>query len=435
MQGRLLKPAHARVDERSVRTRHVPAFDWLLPAGALLSACVRAMIAAGPGDYPGDAGPGLSTLAHGNVGGFFSHQPAMGALPQLVRAPFALLAGALNDSAIGIYRWGDLPCLIAVAVLSLWLARIAASRGMARSGQVLIVCVCMFNPLVNDALYYGHPEELLTASLAAAALLAASERRATTAAMLAGLAVASKQWALLAVCPVLLAAEGRRLRSAAVMAGTAALVSAPMVLGDFSAFMHSLHYISRPQPVTTVFTWLYPLSPAGHVTIANIFGAPRPGIGHTVPGVVSLLSHPAIIALGVVVPLIAWLLGGRRLDGRPLLLSAAVVFLFRSTLDPGTEPYYYLPLLFVLVALDAQAGDRFPVAGLIGFAGAFTLLDRFADYSAPATTNLLYIAGTLAGAAVLIDRLRSASQRGLDRLTSDGERLGKLAGVATAGPS
>ncbi len=121
------------------------------------------------------------------------------------------------------------------------------------------------------------------------------------------------------------------------------------------------------------------------MTIANIFGDPRSGIGHTVRGVVSVLSHPAIIAL-------------------------------------------------VLVALDARVGHRFPVAGLIGFAGAFTLLDRFADYTSPAATNLLYIAGTLAAAAVLIDRLRSASQRGLDRLASDRERLGQLAGVATAGP-
>ncbi len=147
MQTSVLKRARAGVDERSVRTRHVPAFASLLAAGALLSACVRAMIAAGPGDYPGDAGPALSALAHGNVGGFFSHQPAMGALPQFVRAPFALLAGAFHDSAIGIYRWGDLPCLISVAILAVWLARVAANRGMARSGQVLIVCICMFNPL------------------------------------------------------------------------------------------------------------------------------------------------------------------------------------------------------------------------------------------------------------------------------------------------
>ena len=242
----------------------------------------------------------------------------------------------------------------------MWLARIAANRGMARSGQVLIVLICMFNPLINDALYYGHPEELLTASLAAGALLAASERRVTTAAILAGLAVASKQWALLVVCPVLLAADGRRLRSAATLAGAAALASAPMVLGDFSAFMRSLHYIARAQPVSTVFNWLYPLSPTGHVTITDIFGAPRPGIGHTVPGVLGAVSHPAIIALGALVPLIAWLHAGRRLDGRSLLLSAAVVFLFRCTLDPETEPYYYLPLLFVLLTLRRAGGPSVP---------------------------------------------------------------------------
>src|ERR1700678_3580498 len=102
MQPLTLKVGSAGVDERSVRTRRVPTFDWLLAAAALLTACVRAAISPGWGDYGHDAGPGLSAPAHGHVAAFFAHQPAMGALAQFARAPFVLVAGALHDSALGI---------------------------------------------------------------------------------------------------------------------------------------------------------------------------------------------------------------------------------------------------------------------------------------------------------------------------------------------
>jgi hypothetical protein len=409
------------------------SFDWLLLGAALAAACIRALIATGLGDYPGDAGPALTAIAHGNVAGFLSHQPAMGSLALLLRAPFAILGGALHASPFGLYRWGDLPCLLSVALVSAWLARVARDRGTGRPGQALIVAVCLFNPMINDALYYGHPEELLTASFAVGAVLAAAERRQLLAAVLVGCAVATKQWALLVVCPVLLACERDRLRSALVMAGVAGGCSAPMLLGNPHAFIHALDYISRPQPVTTVFTWLYPLTPIGHVMIANIFGAPRSFDGHTVPALIGTFSHPLIIALGVAIPLIVWWRGSKRLTGERLLLAAALVLLLRCVLDPGSAGYYHLPLLLALLALDATAGRRWPVFGLVGFAGAFTVLDRFPNYFGLHVANGLYLACTPAGAALLAGRLYSA-EHARDRLAGGGERIAELGGLATAGP-
>jgi hypothetical protein len=438
MQPSTLKPGWARVDERTVRTSlarsRLASFDLLLLCAALATACVRALIATGMGDYPGDAGPALTDIAHGNVSGFFSHQPAMGALSLFVRVPFVLIGGALHDSPMGLYRWGDLPCLLAVALVGFWLARVAGKHGTGRVGQALIVAVSLLNPLINDALYYGHPEELLTASLAVGALLAAADRRPLLAAALVGCAVASKQWALVIVCPVLLTCERRRLRSALVMAGVAAGATLPMIVGNFHAFVHVLHYISRPQGVTTVFTWLYPLTPRGPVRIANIFGAPRVFQGHTVPALIGTFSHPLIIALGVAIPLLVFFRDGRRLTPDRMLLAAALVLLLRCVLDPGSAGYYHLPLLLALLASDAVAGRSLPLLGLAGFAGAFTVLDRFVNYSSMSVANSLYIACTLIAAVLLVRRLASG-ERDLDGLASRSQRIGELAGVTAARPS
>ena len=237
------------------------AFDRLLALAALAAASVIALRAPGFGDYPSDAGPALTAIAHGSIGGFFSHQPAMGSVSLFVRAPFVMLGAALHDSPFGLYRWGDLPCMLAVALVAIWMARVAGRRGTGRGGQIVIVAVCLLNPLINDALYFGHPEELLTTALAVGALLAACDRRVVLAAVLAGLAVASKQWALLIICPTLLVLERDRIRAAWLMLTVAAGSTAPMVLGNFAAFRNAIHYISTPQPVTTVFTWMYPFSP------------------------------------------------------------------------------------------------------------------------------------------------------------------------------
>jgi hypothetical protein len=434
-----LKLGEGVVDERTVRkrarTRRFEPLDWLLLLAAVLVACVRAATSPGWGDYADDAGPGLNALAHGNVAGFFSHQPAMGALAQFARAPFVLLAGAFHDSPIGIYKWGDLPCLLSVAILAAWAARIARRHGTGRLGQALIVAVCMLNPLVTNTIALGHPEELLTSSLAVASLLALCDRRIVLAAVCAGLAIATKQWAAVLVCPVLLVAERQRIRAGLLMLGSAAAATLPMVIANFGAFRYALHYISKAGTITTDINWFYPLTSQGKTRIIDIFGPPRSITTHTVPAMLGTLSHPAIVIVGLAVPLAVWLRCGRRLEPRELLLSAALVFLLRCTLDPESAAYYHLPLLLTLVALDAHAGRRLPFAGIVGFAGIFTVLDRFHDYLSPGAVNGIYTLTTVAAAAFLIERLYSGPERGLNRFARGGERLTQFGGLASTGPS
>jgi hypothetical protein len=408
-------------------------FDTLVTVVAVLAGCLLALTAPGFGDYPRDAGPALAAIAHGSLSGFFAHQPAMGAVSLYLRAPFVALAARLHDSAMGSYRWGDLPCLLTLALVAGRCARWAGTRGMSPLGRLLIVVIVLFNPLVANALRLGHPEELLTAAFVAGALLAAADQRVLTAAVLTGLAVASKQWALVIVCPVLLGLERDRLRAGLIALGTAAAATVPMLIVNLASFRHAADYIASPQPNATLFSWLYPMLPVGTARTGLVFGAAHPYSGHLATGLPIALSHPLILVLGVALPLLAWRRHGRHLAPAAMLVAATLVLLLRCTLDAGSWPYYHVALLLTLIVLDAQAGRRLPLAGLIGWAGAFTVLDRFPSYLPIGTANLLYVAFTLGATAVLAGGLYSASERRLDRRPGRVNRLGQLRRIATAG--
>jgi hypothetical protein len=401
-------------------------FSRLLTLAAPALAVVIALRAQGLGDYPTDAGPALTAIAHGSLSGFFAHQPAMGPLSLWLRAPAVMLAAALHDGVIGSYRWGCLVCVLAVAAVAVWMARIAARRGAGPAAILLIIAICLLNPLVGDAIYWGHPEELLTASLAVAALLAACDGRPLLTGVLAGLAVAGKQWAILVLVPALLIIERRRIRAV-----TAALVASagmwlPMLVANAGAFMHAVRYIASPQPVVTFFTWLYPFSPAATVRVANIFGDARRFEAHRVVGL-EAAARPLITLLGVAIPVIVWWRRGRRAGAAEILTAAAIVFVLRCALDPGSAGYYHFPLLLILLALDVEAGRRLPVAALAGCAAAFVVLDRLAAYLSAGLANGAYIAATVAGCAMLVAELRGSAAARAASGSAGAPRLGPAA--------
>src|SRR5207302_1694865 len=110
------------------------------------------------------------------------------------------------------------------------------------------------NPLTLPALELGHPEELLGACLLIAAVLLAGEEGSRSRPLLAGaalgLAIANKQWALLAAGPVLLATPpALRLRCGAAAAAVAAAVLVPLLFASkgFVAETHGL--AAAPSPI------------------------------------------------------------------------------------------------------------------------------------------------------------------------------------------
>ncbi len=375
----------------------------LLASIAVAGAVVIALRAPWPWDYPRDAGPPLTAIAHGDFARFFAQQPAMGGLSLYLRAPFVAAAQAWGGgSYITLYRWGDIPCVVSVALAGLWLGRFARGRGSGRIGEAAIVAVCLLNPLVHDALLEGHPEELLTTSLAIASLLAAAEDRPLLTAVLAGCAIASKQWALVVVAPAVLILPRAHMRMAVLALTVAGGLTLPMIIGDPDAFRRALAYITTPQNRMTAFTWMYPFSPNAIVRVTDPNGATRVFWGARVLGVESLLSHPLIIGLGVAIPVGVWWRGARQPAARAMLAAAALVLLLRCVLDPESAPYYHVPILFVLLGLDALAGRRLPTAGIAGSIVAYLVFERFWPYLGNLQFNLLYIAVTGTAAALLV---------------------------------
>src|SRR5215218_8477551 len=180
-------------------------------------------------DYDVEAAPAFAALVRGDTADFLALCPAYGG-SLIMRAPFALAAGALGGGEVAVFRAVGVPCLLAGAALAVVLGASLLARGAGRGTVATVVGLCAANPTTLRALDLGHPEELLGAALCAAAVLAGLRGRSTLAGLLLGLAVANKAWALLAVGPVLLALAGDRRRALALAGGVAAAFTVPLLL-------------------------------------------------------------------------------------------------------------------------------------------------------------------------------------------------------------
>ena len=168
-------------------------------------------------DYETEAQPAFDALAHGHVLEFLRLAPAYGG-SLVERAPFALLPGLWGGGALAVYRMVALPCLLAAAALGVWLcARMrAAGRADARAGGG----ARSVRRQPADAARARTRPSRGTARRAACAWPRCSpagrERPRSWAGVLLGLAIANKEWALLAAGPVLLGAAraGRAGRAA-----------------------------------------------------------------------------------------------------------------------------------------------------------------------------------------------------------------------------
>lgn len=312
-------------------------------------------------DYDLEAAPALKTLAGGDVGGFLAQAPAYGG-SLILRAPFALATSALGGGELAVFRAVSIPCVLAVAFLALLLADRMLSGGRSRGACLLVVALAAANPITIKALEIGHPEELLCAALAIGAVLAAARERTLLAAVLLGLAIASKAWAVLAIGPVLLALPGRRLFALAVAGAVCAVIVGPLMLaGTGDAVVHGARQtggIFNPWQV-----WW----PLGDVTNIGVDGDFRAG-ARTAPQWLAPLTHPLIAFL--VVPL-SLLYGWRRRKGEQpagehALALLALLALLRCVLDPWNTVYYELPFLLALLSWEALCRPSRPPVLTLG---------------------------------------------------------------------
>ncbi|HYG97287.1 MAG TPA: glycosyltransferase 87 family protein [Solirubrobacterales bacterium] len=377
----------------SVGRRCIPLALIALAVGWLLSTI------SSTGDWPNDSAPAVEALASGHVSEYLEAKAMMGSFSTLVQAPFVALAPAGD---LTVYRWAAFPCVLAAGLLGLYLAAVAGRRGASVPFRVLLAALCLFNPITIAALDNGHPEEILTASLVVGAVASAAEGRRWTPALLLGLALASKQWAVLAILPTLMALPSGRFRVGLAAAALAAALTLPALIASPEAFTEVQGNAASTGRTVTPWSVWYPT--ATEVTEVHRVGDTElVATVREAPALVGELSHPLIVLLVFALPLgLALKRRGLGLGAAEAMALLALLALLRAALDPVDNLYYHAPLLLALLGWDAVAPPgRLPLRGLTGAAVAFLLWEWSKHLSDFDLFNVAYVAIALAGMAAI----------------------------------
>jgi hypothetical protein len=374
-----------------------------------------------------DAGPSMEAIARGDLDVFFAEQPPMGSFSLLLRAPFAagVDASGVSHSSLYMYRAGAFACLLALALLAVWTMAAMMRRGQPRLGALLVPAAHLAGPLTYAALKYGHPEELLGSALCVGGILAAGRGRSLAAGLMLGCAIATKQWAILAVPVAMVAAPRGRVRVPAFAAGIAGLLTLPMMLADPSRFWLAQKSVG----IATTFTNTVTASNFWFVFADGTTGPTKTSDGVKILTQYSLgdtlghLTHPLVVLLALAA-IAAYAIRRRGADPEEALQLMALVFLVRCVFDPLTYSYHHAPFL---VALLVYEGLRRRVPVMSGFAIAALLAMTYviAPMHDATLLNVFYLSWSLPLlAALAISTLAPEA-----RLTA---RLGKLRPAAAA---
>jgi hypothetical protein len=346
-------------------------------------------------DFFSESAPAVQQLIDGHLDGFLAHAPAYGG-SLLLASPALALGGALGGINLA-YRLDGLVCMAALAVLALTLAASQRSHGRPALSRWLLIGLLVASPASSWALKEGHPEELLAAALCVGGMLLVIRGRISSGAILLGLAVACKQWAILAVPLAFVVVPRHRLRLSLLTAAGAIVLWAPLTLAAGSSFiaanrgLASAPFIFRSEQIWWTLHLDY-IRPLGGPT-STIFG-PAP------IALVANYSHPLIVLLAVLLAF-AWWLRRRHVRPADALLMLALVLLLRCMLDPWNVLYYQLPFLVSLGAWEVASERRAP---LFTLAASFLVWTGFRPVNVASSenmTNLFYVAWTIPAAFVM----------------------------------
>jgi hypothetical protein len=387
-------------------------------------------------DYEVEVEPAYQALLAGHVASFLRLAPAFGG-SLIERAPFALLPGLWGGGQLAVYRLGALPCLLAAAALGVWLVARMRAQGRSRFARAVALAVCVANPITLVALEFGHPEELLGGCMCVAAVLLAARSSSVgqgslAAGALLGLAVANKEWALVAAGPVLLAVPpGRaRARAAAGACAACALVLAPLLLVRSGSFTSNTAAAAVPSGSIIFKPWQIWWFLGQH---RALLPGPSGALAHGYragPAWTSVVSHPLILLVAAAIAVALWSRTRGRALGEPqALLALALLLLLRCLLDTWDEAYYPLPFLLGLLAWDATRDTPHPP--LLALAGSalvwfsFTWLELHATPDVQAT---VFLAWSLPFAAWLGMRLRADTAPARAHASGDDRELARQPG-------
>jgi hypothetical protein len=375
------------------------------------------------GDYFYDAGGAIDALVRLDLRGFVLGQPLMGSFSLFLRAPFVALV--FHQSLAIVYLVGSIPCVSAVVALGMVLRRRVAAAGLPAAAGIAVAAAVVLNPGVIRALSWGHPEEILAGALCVGALLAALDGRILAAGVLLGCALATKQWAVIAVVPALTALPARRCSCLAIAAGVALAFTLPALIGSLDGFVTVNAAAASARPVVTApnLWWLVATHPGGHppADAGNFAG--------TIPAWLAAPLHPAIVLAGI--PLGWWFARGRGRTRRQDVLGLfALLMLIRCVFDPWNIDYYHAPFLLALAAWEGTARGGWPrVTILAGAALALTFPASLDSQREVSADGLRYCVTYLVWALPLLGWLSAAV---LGRLA---QAPGPLRAAATAAPA
>jgi Glycosyltransferase family 87 len=370
--------------------------------------------AGGPGDYRSpallpitdNAAPATNALAAGHLHDFLAFHPYMGSFSLFVRAPVVAAAHAGGLTDLATYRLGSAVCLLGVALLALWIAQLMASRGHSLARRLLVVALLVVNPMTIDAIWLGHPEEPLAAALCVAAALAVAGRRFWIGGMLLGLAIATKQWAIVAVLPVALMAPAGRLRVAVTAGAVATALALPLAAGDPGRLSTIANEASQTlrAPATSPWAPFATAHRAAYYLGGNVF---KVTTTYWLPDSVGRLPRPLIIVTTAFLAVLFW--RRRQRSGEPVLGLLALCFLLRAVLDPISPGYYYAPFLIALTAWEGLDTRRVPALGVSCAGTLWLLFETSHDVEAltherPLVTAL-YVVWALAATSVIARRV------------------------------
>jgi hypothetical protein len=367
-------------------------------------------------DYPLDAGPPIDALAHLRIHEFLEARPVMGPFSIVLRAPFAAVGQLVGDGGaanyyLDDYRFGVFPCLMAAGLLGIALARIMEQAGRTTILCALVVVLSVINPVALRAIHFGHPEEVLGAALLAGSAVAALRGRPWLGAVLLGLAIMNKQWALIGAPAVLLilylSVDRQRLRGPALaLVGVALLLTVPLLIVDAGSLWRLFRGLAdlRGSYVFPADIW-YPVAPdlSAERAAHSLAGLKQ------MPDWLGLIARPLIVTMGIALPLIFARRISRDLQSRALPLLA-LVMLLRCMLDPADNGYYHVPFFLALLAADAFSGRFWATAAAVVFLQVPTTFQPSAD-----ALNAFYICWTVPFAVYLAGRAWGVDWRASSR--------------------
>jgi hypothetical protein len=360
-------------------------------------------------DYSTEVRPAYDALVAGHVWQFVQLAPGYGGSLEL-RAPFALLPALWGGREVAVYQLVSIPCLIAAALLGVWLLAQMRALGRDRLARATTLALCVANPVSLYALQGGHAEELLGAVLCVTAVLAAQRGHANWAGVALGLAIVNKQWALLAIGPVLVALPSRQLRALAISGAIALIFYAPLWIVAYaghSATGAAGGALAGSSGGVIFQPWQLWWFLGSHGAIVHsAAGVVKVGY-RTPPGWIQSIDHPLLVLLGVPVTLLAVRRGRRAADAMLLL---ALLMAIRFAFDTWDTVYYPLPFIFALIAWESLERRRPPVLALAASVAVwlvFVVVPEHASADAQSVAFLLFAVPTLLalGRAVLAPRL------------------------------